>query len=310
VRIFTFAIPVDISRREFFMLTINPKEISVGKMHAYLLGAVTPRPIAFASTVDKNGSVNLSPFSFFNCFGANPPILIFSPARRGRDNTTKHTYENLKVVPEVVINVVNYDMVQQTSLASTEYARGVNEFVKAGFTELPSLKVKPPRVKESPISMECKVLNIIETGDRGAAGNLVICEILLMHINEEILDAEGKIDPWKLDAVARLGSDWYCRVQGNSIFNVPKPLDKLGIGFDQIPESIRKSKVLTGNDLGILANVEKLPDENSIVEFKKSIEYKSLAGKGETDRHLVAQELLKSGKIDEAWKLLLSTLAF
>jgi flavin reductase (DIM6/NTAB) family NADH-FMN oxidoreductase RutF len=287
------------------MLTINPKEISVGKMHAYLLGAVTPRPIAFASTVDKDGNVNLSPFSFFNCFGANPPILIFSPARRGRDNTTKHTYENLKEVPEVVINVVNYDMVQQTSLASTEYPRGVNEFVKAGFTELPSSKVRPPRVKESPISMECNVLNIIETGNEGAAGNLVICEIVLMHINEEILDAEGKIDPWKLDAVARLGSDWYCRVQGDSIFKVPKPLDKLGIGFDQIPESIRKSNVLTGNDLGQLANVEQLPDEDSIRAFKNKPEIQSAIREGEIAIHRLARQLIEAGKIEDAWKTLL-----
>src|SRR6187402_1935854 len=191
------------------MLTIDPKEITTPQMHAYLLGAVTPRPIAFASTVDLKGNVNLSPFSFFNCFGANPPLLIFSPARRGRDNTTKHTYENVREVAEVVINVVNYSMVQQASLASTEYPKGVNEFKKAGFTELPSVMVKPPRVAESPVSMECKVLQIIQTGDQAAAGNLVICEILLMHIREDILDAEGKIDPWKLDAVARLGSDWY-----------------------------------------------------------------------------------------------------
>src|SRR5688572_6566577 len=249
-------------------MILNPKEIPVGKMHSYLLGAVTPRPIAFASTVDQRGNVNLSPFSFFNCFGANPPIVIFSPARRGRDNTTKHTYENLREVPEVVINVVNYDMVQQTSLASTEYPKGINEFLKAGFRELPSVMVKPPRVAESPIAMECKVLQIIQTGDQGAAGNLVICEVMLMHIKEEILDPEGRIDPWKLDAVARLGSDYYCRVQGDMIFKVPKPLDRLGIGVDQLPERIRKSKILTGNDLGLLANVEQLPDEQSIAAFK------------------------------------------
>jgi flavin reductase (DIM6/NTAB) family NADH-FMN oxidoreductase RutF len=286
------------------MLTIDPKEISVGKMHAYLLGAVTPRPIAFASTVDKNGNVNLSPFSFFNCFGANPPILIFSPARRGRDNTTKHTYENLKEVPEVVINVVNYDMVQQTSLASTEYPQGVNEFVKAGFTEVSSVKIKPPRVGESPIAMECKVLQIIETGDQGAAGNLVICQIELMHIKEEILGEDGKIDPWKLDAVARLGSDWYCRVQGDSIFKVPKPLDKVGIGVDQIPEAIRKSKILTGNDLGLLGNVEKLPDQNSIAEFQNRYEVKIAIQDGEIARHKLAHQLIEDGKVEEAWKVL------
>ena len=287
---------------KFYMLTINPKEIPTGKMHAYLLGAITPRPIAFASTVDRDGNVNLSPFSFFNCFGANPPILIFSPARRGRDNTTKHTYENLKQVQEVVINVVNYNMVQQTSLASTEYPKGVNEFVKAGFTEIPSEKVRPPRVGESPIAMECKVLQIIETGDQGAAGNLVICEIILMHINEEILDGDGKIDPWKLDAVARLGGDYYARIQGDSIFKGPKPLERLGIGFDQMPEAIRRSKILTGNDLAILGNVEKLPEEILINQYKKKLEIQ-----GTEAIHAKAQRLINEGKVDEAWLLLLAS---
>lgn len=288
------------------MLTINPKEIPFTQMHGYLLGAVTPRPIAFASTVDKNGNVNLSPFSFFNCFGANPPILIFSPARRGRDNTTKHTYENVREVSEVVINVVNYPMVQQASLASTEYPKGVNEFVKAGFTEVPSTIVKPPRVGESPISMECKVLQIIQTGDGGAAGNLVICEILLMHIKEEILDADGRIDPWKLDAVARLGGDYYCRVQGDSIFKVPKPLEKTGIGIDQMPENIRRSKILTGNDLGLLGNVERLPDQDSIAEFKNRNEVRVALQNGEVALHQLAHQFLKDEKVEEAWKTLLA----
>jgi flavin reductase (DIM6/NTAB) family NADH-FMN oxidoreductase RutF len=277
------------------MLTINPKEIPFAKMHGYLLGAVTPRPIAFASTIDKEGNVNLSPFSFFNCFGANPPILIFSPARRGRDNTTKHSYENVREVPEVVINVVNYSMVQQASLASTEYPKGVNEFVKAGFTEVPSTIVKPPRVGEAPIAMECKVLQIIQTGDQGAAGNLVICEIVMMHINENVLDQEGKIDPWKLDAVARLGGDYYCRVQGDMIFKVPKPLDKMAIGIDQLPEGIRNSKILTGNDLGMLANVERIPSlDMSDSKF------------ADPSRQLQAQRLLSKGKVDEAWNVLIS----
>lgn len=270
------------------MLTINPKEIPFSKMHAYLLGAVTPRPIAFASTIDKEGNVNLSPFSFFNCFGANPPILIFSPARRGRDNTTKHSFENVREVPEVVINIVNYNMVQQASLASTEYPKGVNEFVKAGFTEAPSLIVKPPRVAESPVSMECKVLQIIETGTQGAAGNLVICEIVMMHIAESVLDNDGRIDPWKLDAVARLGGDYYCRVQGDMIFKVPKPLEKIGIGIDQLPETIRHSKILTGNDLGMLANVPTLPRGKFL----------------DTTSHRKAHELLKQGLVDEAWRAL------
>jgi flavin reductase (DIM6/NTAB) family NADH-FMN oxidoreductase RutF len=290
------------------MLTINPKEIGPIKTHAYLLGAVTPRPIAFASTVDKDGNVNLSPFSFFNCFGANPPLLVFSPARRGRDNTTKHTYENLREVPEVAINMVSYSMVQQVSLASTEYPKGVNEFLKAGFTEAPSQIVKPPRVAESPVSMECKVLQIISTGDQGAAGNLVICEVLLMHIKEEVLDENGRIDPHKLDAVARLGSDYYARVQGESIFKVPKPLDRLGIGVDRIPERIRLSKVLTGNDLGMLGNVEILPSEEDYLLLKNDSEVSSAFAMGEVSMHELAKKYLAEHRVDEAWKVLLLSL--
>jgi flavin reductase (DIM6/NTAB) family NADH-FMN oxidoreductase RutF len=286
------------------MVTIDPREIPVAKMHGYLLGAVTPRPIAFASTVDKNGNVNLSPFSFFNCFGANPPILVFSPSRRGRDNTTKDTYENLLQVPEVVINIVTYEMVQQASLASCEYPRGTNEFIKAGFTEMASAKVKPPCVKESPISMECKVLQIIPTGDGGAAGNLVICEVILMHISENVLDADGRIDPFQVDAVARLGGDYYARVQGSSVFKVPKPVDKCGIGFDRIPQGIRSSDVLTGNDLGILANVEALPDEKAVREFASSIGIE-MANKSDEAIHRLAKQWLSEGKVNDAWKILL-----
>jgi len=190
---------------------IDPKEVTTGVLHSYLLGAIAPRPIAFASTIDKEGKVNLSPFSFFNVFGANPPILIFSPARRGRDNTVKHSYENVLEVPEVTINIVDYAMVQQMSLASTEYPKGVNEFVKAGLTEIASEKVKPPRVADAPASFECKVLQVIPTGIEGGAGNLIICEVVLVHIANRVLDGNGKIDPFKLDAVARMGGDWYCR---------------------------------------------------------------------------------------------------
>jgi flavin reductase (DIM6/NTAB) family NADH-FMN oxidoreductase RutF len=285
-------------------MTLDPKEITVGKMHSFLLGAVTPRPIAFASTVDHAGNVNLSPFSFFNCFGANPPILIFSPARRGRDNTTKHTYENILEVPEVVINVVSYSMVQQASLASTEYEKGINEFVKAGFTEVPSLKVEPPRVAESPISMECKVLQVIPTGDQGGAGNLVICEVVLMHVQEEVLDKDGRIDPFKVDAVARLGGDYYSRVQGSAIFTVPKPLDRCGIGIDQIPVSIKFSKVLTGNDLGILGNVEQLPDAKSVKVYAEA--NTGLSKMSKEVLHLKAQNCLTEGRVEEAWKILLA----
>lgn len=270
-------------------------------MHSYLLGAVAPRPIAFASTIDADGNINLSPFSFFNCFGANPPILVFSPARRGRDNTTKHSYENVFEVPEVVINIVNYSMVQQTSLASTEYPKGVNEFVKAGFTQVPSTMVKPPRVGESPVSFECKVLQVIKTGDQGAAGNLVICEVILAHIKDEILDEEGKIDPFKLDAVARMGGDWYSRAQGDSLFKVPKPLEKIGIGIDQLPEKIRNSKILTGNDLGMLGNIEKLPETTRglTIEELSAVKY------GIESAHKLAQRYLHAGRVEDAWNILL-----
>ena len=287
------------------MLTIDPKEISVPKMHSYLLGAVVPRPIAFASTIDKKGNVNLSPFSFFNCFSATPPILVFSPSRKGRDNTTKHTYENVKEVPEVVISIVSYSMVQQTSLASCEYPKDVNEFVKAGFTEIPSTRIKPPRVGESAVSFECKVNQIIELGTQGGAGNLVICEILLMHIKEEVLDESGRIDPRKLDAVARMGGDYYLRVQGDSIFTVPKPNKKLGIGFDNLPEKIRNSPVLTGNDLGKLANIEWLPSQWEIAAFKKTPEVVDAESKGEKALHTLAQQYLGNGKVEDAWKVLL-----
>lgn len=271
-------------------------------MHGYLLGAVAPRPIAFASTIDREGNVNLSPFSFFNCFGANPPILVFSPARRGRDNTTKHSYENVLEVPEVAINIVSYAMVQQASLASTEYPKGVNEFIKAGFTQVPSVMIKPPRVGESPVTFECKVLQVIKTGDQGAAGNLVICEVLLAHIKEEVLDPDGRINPFKLDAVARMGGDWYCRAQGDALFTVPKPLEKIGIGIDQLPEKIRNSKVLTGNDLGMLGNTEHIPETKPL-----SKDEQETITRGNEAVHRMAKQYLQSGKLNEAWNLLLQS---
>ncbi|NJN41238.1 MAG: flavin reductase family protein [Flammeovirgaceae bacterium] len=287
------------------MVEVNPKEIPVGKMHSYLLGAVIPRPIAFASTVDLQGNVNLSPFSFFNVFSANPPILIFSPSRRGRDNSTKHTYENVLEVPEVVINIVTYKMVEQASLASVEYAKGVNEFVKAGFAEEKSKIVKPPRVRESPISFECKVNGVIPLGKEGGAGNLVIAEVLLMHINENVLDDEGKIDPYKLDAVARMGGDLYSRAKGE-VFKVPKPVNSVGIGFDNIPDHIRKSNVLTGNDLGRLGNVEQLPSGKQIEEFSGRQDVQDAHQMGIKDVHRLAQKFLTSEKVLEAWMVLLS----
>lgn len=289
------------------MITIDPKDIPVPKMHAYLLGAVAPRPIAFASTIDSNGNVNLSPFSFFNVFGSNPPIMIFSPARRGRDNTTKNTFENVKEIAEVVINIVDYSIVQQASLASTEYERGVNEFIKAGLTQVPSVRVKPPRVGESPISFECKVNQVVPLGDKGGAGNLVICEVLLFHIYERVLDEEGRIDPWKLDAVARMGGDYYCRAQGDAIFKVPKPIEKKGIGVDQLPDSIRLSKVLTGNDLAQLANVEQIVDEKAVGEWLQVPENARKIHESEEYTHRVASDLLKDGRLEEAWLLLLAS---
>jgi len=288
------------------MLTIDPKEIPGPKMHSYLLGAVVPRPIAFASTIDGHGSVNLSPFSFFNCFSGNPPVLVFSPSRRGRDNTTKHTYENVKDVPEVVINMVTYDMVQQSSLASCEFPKGVNEFIKAGFTAVPSQRVRPPRVGESPITFECSVKQVIELGANAGAGNLVICEVVLMHIREEVLDDHGRISPHKLNAVARMGGDYYLGMNVSNIFSVPKPNEKLGIGFDQLPLSVRNSKVFSGNDLGKLANIERLPGSGEIKAFKKEAIVREAIEKGETATHTLALDYLNTGRIEDAWKILLA----
>lgn len=294
------------------MLTINPKEIKTGSLHAYMLSAIAPRPIAFASTVDKEGKMNLSPFSFFNAFGANPPILVFSPARRVRDNTIKHTLENVREVPEVVINMVNFAMVQQMSLSSCEFPKGVSEFEKSGFTPLKSEVVKPFRVKEAPVQLECKVLQIIETGQEGGAANLIICEILRMHITEDILDADKRIDQQKIDLVARMGGDYYCRASGNALFKVEKPNMKLGIGFDQLPAGIRDSKVLSGNDLGILANVEALPAVDEILQYAALDEVKKLTAVLNENKsssvfatHLAAKKLIAEGQVMEAWKLLL-----
>ncbi|MFV8225124.1 flavin reductase family protein [Christiangramia aquimixticola] len=289
------------------MFSFEPKDFTVGKLHQYLLGAVGPRPIAFASTIDEDGNPNLSPFSFFNVFGANPPVLIFSPARRGRDNTTKHTFENAKKVDEVVINIVNYDIVQQMSLSSTEYAEGVNEFEKSGLTMLKSDLVKPFRVAESPVQMECKIKEIIETGTEGGAGNLVICHVVKMHIKEEILDENGYIDQHKIDQVARMGGNWYTRAI-SGMFEVPKPLSTLGIGVDAMPANVKNSSILTGNDLGKLGNVESLPENGSIEEFlKNNPEDADLVKTGDTEKiHKKAQLYLEEDKPEDAWKLLLA----
>ena len=248
------------------MLSILPQEVSTGKLHGYLLSAVSPRPIAFASTVDDLGNVNLSPFSFFNVFSANPPILVFSPARRVRDNTTKHTLENILITKEVVINIVNYDMVQQMSLSSTEYPAGVNEFLKSGLTEVASDIVKPPRVQEAPVQFECKVNDVIALGNQGGAGNLIIAEVVKLHIKETILDADGKIDANKIDAVARMGGNWYNRSR-EGMFEVIKPIKTRGIGVDALPISIKNSTILTGNELGILGNSERIPTMDEVKEY-------------------------------------------
>lgn len=284
------------------MLTIDPKEISTGKLHGYLLGAVAPRPIAFASTIDEKGNPNLSPFSFFNVFGSNPPIMIFSPARRVRDNTTKHTLDNALAIKEVVINVVNYNIVQQMSLSSTEYPEGVNEFEKAGFTMLPSDEIKPFRVAESPVQFECKVKDVIFTGDEGGAGNLIVCEVVKIHISDDVLDENGAIDQHKIDLVARAGGSYYTRAR-DGFFEIPKPISTLGIGVDSISEEIRNSTVLTGNNLGMLGNVEQLPTEESVNNFAK--EHVQFIGLETTKKHTFAQEYLKKNDVESAWKVLL-----
>ena len=294
------------------MVSIDTKNLTVQKLHQYLLGAIGPRPIAFASTVDAEGKPNLAPFSFFNVFSANPPILIFSPARSGRTNTTKDTYNNVKIVPEVVINVVNYDIVHQMSLASSPYAPGVNEFEKAGFTALKSDSVKPFRVAESPVQFECKVNEVIELGTQGGAGNLIICEVLKIHIHDEVLDSNGMIDQQKIDLVARMGGDWYSRANAESMFEITKPISTCGIGFDALPVDIKSSKVLSGNNLGHLAGIEKIPDETNVNEYKLlelsdlfvSLEDNPLAL--EEELHKRAQSLLDENKLEEAWLTLLS----
>ena len=294
------------------MVSIDPKNLTVQKLHQYLLGAIGPRPIAFASTVDAEGKPNLAPFSFFNVFSANPPILIFSPARSGRTNTTKDTYNNVKVVPEVVINVVNYDIVHQMSLASSPYAPGVNEFEKAGFTALKSDSVKPFRVAESPVQFECTVNEVIELGTEGGAGNLIICEVLKIHIHDEVLDSNGMIDQQKIDLVARMGGDWYSRANAESMFEITKPISTCGIGFDALPIDIKSSKILSGNNLGQLAGIEKIPDETNVNEYKLlelsdlfvSLEDNPLAL--EEELHKRAKSLLDENKLEEAWLTLLS----
>jgi flavin reductase (DIM6/NTAB) family NADH-FMN oxidoreductase RutF len=289
------------------MISIDPKDVSSAKLQGYLQSAVGPRPIAFASTIDKNGVPNLSPFSFFNIFSANPPILIFSPARRVRDNTIKHTLINAEATREVVINVVNFDIVQQTSLSSSEYPDGVNEFVKAGFTAIPSESVKPYRVAQSPVQFECKVNEIISLGTQGGAGNLVICEILKMHISESVLDENGNIDPYKIDLVSRMGGNWYSRAN-QGLFEVAKPITTLGIGVDQIPNFVKESAIFDGNDLGKLGNIEALPTTEEINIFvKQNFAVKGvLSADDQLKQFKKAKEFLDQNDVDSAWKVLLA----
>ena len=281
------------------MLTLDPKELPIPKLHHYLLGSIGPRPIAFASTVDAEGNRNLAPFSFFNVFSANPPILIFSPARSGRTNTTKNTHDNVKEVAEVVINVVNYDMVHQMSLASSPFEAGVDEFVKAGFTPIASDTIRPFRVKESPVQIECKVLEVKELGENGGAGNLVICEVQKIHIDERVLDENQMVDQQKIDLVSRMGGNWYCRANAASMFEVDKPITAIGVGVDSLPMKIRTSSHLTGNDLGILGNMESIP---TVEEIKRDLSVM------DTPSFSLAKELLSENKPQLAYAVLTQVL--
>ncbi|MCF8202211.1 MAG: flavin reductase family protein [Crocinitomicaceae bacterium] len=294
------------------MLSLDPKELTVQRLHQLLLGAIGPRPIAFASTLDADGNANLAPFSFFNVFSANPPILVFSPARSGRTGQSKDTFNNAKAVPEVVINVVNYNMVHQMSLASSPYAPGVDEFIKAGFTPLASEKVAPFRVAQAPVQFECKVNQIIELGQEGGAGNLIICEVVQLHIQEELLNENGLIDQHKIDLVARMGGDWYCRANSASMFEIKKPITSCGIGYDALPQDIKSSQVLSANDLGQLAGIEELPNETDVNEYKLLelstlfLELEHDASALEAALHRSAHDLLAQNKLEEAWLTLLS----
>jgi len=291
--------------------TILPSELSIPDLQRTLQFAVGPRPIALVSSINRDGLVNLSPFSFFNLFSSNPPILVFSPARRVRDNSTKDTLNNVFEVPEVVIHAVSHAMVEQTSLSSTEYARGINEFTKAGFTQVESMHVAPPRVAEAPVALECRVNDVVALGEGPGAGNLVICEVVAIHINDSVLDEDGRLDQDRLDLVGRLGGDWYVRAQGDALFEVEKPLATKGIGVDALPKSVRLSTVLTGNDLGKLGNVELLPLQSDVEEFMQHHRiqtiFRQYADPIERREalHQYAKEQLDKGKVHKAWKALL-----
>lgn len=294
------------------MKRADPAEIPIPELHGYLTGAIGPRPIALASTIDAEGRPNLSPFSFFNAFGANPGVIIFSPARRGRNNTTKHSYHNVKAVPEVVINVVTWSMVQQVSVASGEFPEGINEFEKSGFTPIASEKVRPFRVKESPVQFECKVQQVIETGTGGGAANLVVCEVVLVHVDEAMLGPDGKIDQRRIDLVGRMGGATYCRAHGDALFELTQPNQHYGVGVDALPRSVRNSHVLTGNELGMLGSILQVPDETAVNEYKLTeladlfIQMEDDAKGLERMLHEKARQLLAEGRKEEAWKTLLA----
>jgi len=291
-------------------MILDLKDLAAVEKQYYLQHFIAPRPICFASTIDKQGNVNLSPFSFFNMFSSDPPIVVFSPSRRIRNNTTKHTLQNVLEVPEVAINIVTYDMVQQTSLASCEYPKGINEFIKAGFTPLPATLIRPPMVKESKIKMECRVIEIKPLAELAGSGNLVICEVMRVHVDDSLVDANKRIDQRKINHVARLGGDWYCQVNESNLFQVEKPNTQIGIGIDCLPLSIRNSKILSGNNLGQLGNVRELPaidpsfdDDN----LKQIIQYYSInPDEMERELHSYAKQLLEKGKIIQAWQVLLA----
>ena len=291
-------------------MLFNLEDLKPAEKQYYLQHVIAPRPVCFASTINKAGEVNLSPFSFFNMFSSNPPIVIFSPARRVRDNTTKHTLQNVLEVPEVVINIVTFDMVQQVSLASCEFPKGINEFVKAGFTAEPATLVKPPMVKESKVKMECRVIEVKPLGESGGAGNLVICEILRLHIDDSLLDENKKIDQRRINHIARLGGDWYCVVNEQNLFKVEKPNTQIGIGIDALPANLRNSNILTGNHLGQLANVHEFPVIDPAFDddhLKQIIQYYNVSP-DEMERELqtYARKLLDAGKVQEAWQVLLA----
>jgi flavin reductase (DIM6/NTAB) family NADH-FMN oxidoreductase RutF len=288
------------------MKSIRPADVSARDFYSYLVGAVVPRPIAFVSSMSKDGKVNLSPYSFFNAFSAKPPVLVFGPVNSMRDGSTKNTLDNVLEHEEVTVNIVNYPMVEQMSLASTAYPKGINEFGKSGLTEVPSELVKPPRVAEAPVSFECKVSQVIYLGQEGGAGNLVICEVLLIHIQDKVLDDEGSIDPQKLDAVGRMGGSFYCRASGDAIFETLRPDPEHGIGVDQLPEAIRTSSILTGGDLAQLANVPRLPSPANLAQYQQEPEIKTIKASGNiVHQHQLAQQYIRSGNIDKAWAILL-----